>query len=139
MPSASPVARVLPSGLNATAVTARVGNAPIWVWVARSHSRAVPSPPTVARVLPSGLNTGCTVKPPGWPTKTLHQVFDTANGWTLSGTGPYYQCIQTFGIPVPGGGPGGPLAGHTLQCVASLVSQGAQIVSIVHSNPFVLI
>jgi hypothetical protein len=75
----------------------------------------------------------------GWPTKTLHQVFDTANGWTLSGTGPYYQCIQTFGIPVPGGGPGGPLAGHTLQCVASLVSQGAQIVSIVHSNPFVLI
>jgi hypothetical protein len=75
----------------------------------------------------------------GWPTQTLHQAFDTANGWTLSGTGPDYQCTQTFAVPVPGGGPGGPLAGHTLQCVASLVSQGAQIASIIHSNPFVLV
>jgi len=24
----------------------------------------------------------------GWPTQTLHQAFDAANGWTLSGTGP---------------------------------------------------
>jgi hypothetical protein len=38
-------------------------------------------------------------------------------------------------VPVPGG----PLAGHTLQCVASLISQGAQIASIIHSNPFVLV
>jgi hypothetical protein len=75
----------------------------------------------------------------GWPTQTLHQAFDAANGWTLSGTGPDYQCTRTFAVPVPDGGPGGPLAGHTLQCVASLVSQGAQIVSIVHSNPFVLV
>ena len=75
----------------------------------------------------------------GWPTQTLHQAFDASNGWKLSGTGPDYQCIQTFPIPLPGGGPGGPLAGHTLQCVASLVSQDAQIVSIIHSNPFVLI
>ena len=75
----------------------------------------------------------------GWPTQTLHQAFDTVNGWTLSGTGPHYQCTQTFTIPVPGGGPGGPLAGHTLQCVASLVSQGAQIVSIIHSDPFVIV
>jgi hypothetical protein len=75
----------------------------------------------------------------GWPTQTLHQAFDAANGWTLSGTGPDYQCTRTFAVPVPGGGPGGPLAGYTLQCVASLVSQGAQIVSIVHSNPFVLV
>ena len=75
----------------------------------------------------------------GWPTRTLHQAFDTANGWTLSGTGPDYQCTQTFAVPVPGGGPGGPLAGHTLQCVASLISQGAQIVAIIHSNPFVLV
>jgi len=75
----------------------------------------------------------------GWPTQTLHQAFDAANGWTLSGTGPDYQCIRTFAVPVPGGGPGGPLAGHTLQCVASLVTQGAQIVSIIHSNPFVLV
>ena len=75
----------------------------------------------------------------GWPTQTLHQAFDAANGWTLRGTGPDYQWTRTFAVPVPGGGPGGPLAGHTLQCVASLVSQDAQIVSIIHSNPFVLI
>ena len=75
----------------------------------------------------------------GWPTQTLHQAFDAANGWTLSGTGPDYQCAQTFPIAVPGGGPGGPLSGHTLQCVASLVSRGAQIASIIHSAPFVLV
>jgi hypothetical protein len=75
----------------------------------------------------------------GWPTQTLHQVFDAANGWTRSGTSPDYQCIRTIAVPVPGGGPGGPLAGHTMQCVASLVSQDARIVSIIHSNPFVLV
>jgi hypothetical protein len=75
----------------------------------------------------------------GWPTLTLHQVFDTANGWELSGPGPGYQCTHTVAVPVHGGGSGGPLAGHTLQCVASLISQGAQVVSIVHSNPFVLV
>ena len=75
----------------------------------------------------------------GWPTQTHHQAFDAANGWELSGTGPDYQCTQTVSVPVPGGGPGGPLAGHTLQCVASLISRGAQIVSIIHSNPFVLV
>jgi hypothetical protein len=75
----------------------------------------------------------------GWPTQTLHQAFDAANGWELSGTGPDYQCTQTVAVRVPGGGPGGPLADHTLQCVASLISQGAQIVSIIHSNPFVLL
>ena len=75
----------------------------------------------------------------GWPTQTLHQAFDTANGWELRGAGPDYQCTQTVPVPVPGGGPGGPLAGHTLQCVASLVSQGAQIASIINSAPFVLV
>jgi hypothetical protein len=75
----------------------------------------------------------------GWPTQTLHQAFDAANGWELSGTGPDYQCTQTVAVPVPGGGPGGPLAGHTLQCVASLVSHGALIVSITQSDPFVLV
>jgi hypothetical protein len=75
----------------------------------------------------------------GWPTQTLHQSFDAANGWKPSGAGPHYECTQTFPIAVPGGGPGGPLAGHTLQCVASLISRGAQIVSIIHSDPFVLI
>jgi hypothetical protein len=74
-----------------------------------------------------------------WPPQTLHQAFDAASGWQLSGTGPDYQCTQTFPITVPGGGPGGPLADHTLQCVASLVSQGAQIASIIHSPPFVLL
>ena len=75
----------------------------------------------------------------GWPTQTLHQAFDAANGWAISGNGPDYQCTQTVTIPVPGGGPGGPLAGHTLQCVASLVSQSALIASIIHSAPFVLV
>ena len=74
-----------------------------------------------------------------WPPQTLHQAFDAASGWQLSGTGPDYQCTQTFPIAVPGGGPGGPLAGHTLQCVACLVSRGAQIASIIHSAPFVLV
>jgi hypothetical protein len=74
-----------------------------------------------------------------WPPQTLHQAFDSASGWQLSGTGPDYQCTQTFPITVPGGGPGGPVAGHTLQCVASLVSQCAQIASIIHSHPFVLV
>jgi hypothetical protein len=71
----------------------------------------------------------------GWPPQTLHQAFDTASGWKLSGTGPDYECTQTFPIAVPGGGPGG----HTLQFVASLVSQGAQIISIIQSDPFVLV
>jgi hypothetical protein len=74
----------------------------------------------------------------GWPTQTLHQAFDAANGWELRGAGPDYQCTQTVPVPVPGG-PGGPLAGHTLQCVASLVSQSAQIASIIRSDPFVLV
>ena len=46
----------------------------------------------------------------GWPTQTLHQAFDAANGWTSSGNGPDYRCTQTVTIPVPGGGPGGPLS-----------------------------
>jgi len=75
----------------------------------------------------------------GWPTITLHQSFDAASGWKPCGTGPGFQYTQTFPVPVPGGGPGGPLAGHTLQCVATLISRGAWIVSIIHSKPFVLV
>jgi hypothetical protein len=71
----------------------------------------------------------------GWPTQTLHQSFDAADDWKPSGTGPDYRCTQTVAVPVPGG----PLAGRVLPCVASLVSRGAQIVSIIHSNPFVLV
>jgi hypothetical protein len=79
-----------------------------------------------------------TVKQP-WPVQIHHQAFDTANGWKLSGTGDDYECTQTFPIAVPGDGPGGPRAGHTLKFVASLVSHGAQIASIVDSRPFVLV
>ena len=78
------------------------------------------------------------VSPP-WPAQILHQAFDTASGWKLSGAGPDYECTQTFPIPVPGGGPGGPLAGHALQFVAALISRGAQIASIIHSDPFVIV
>jgi hypothetical protein len=35
--------------------------------------------------------------------------------------------------------PGGPLAGHVLQFVASLVTLNAQIVSLIQSEPFVLV
>jgi hypothetical protein len=72
-----------------------------------------------------------------WPPQILHQAFDAASGWKLSGTGPDYQCTQTIPHTIPGG-PGGPLAGHTLWFVATLVSQGAQIVAIGQSDPFVL-
>lgn len=74
-----------------------------------------------------------------WPVQSLHQAFDAASGWKLSGAGPDYECTQTFPIAVPGGGPGGPLAGHTLQAAVSLVSQGGQVVSIIQSDPFVLV
>jgi hypothetical protein len=74
-----------------------------------------------------------------WPTRTLRQAFDPTYGWALSGTGPHYQCTQTFPITLPGNAPGGPLAGHTLQYVATLVSPGAQIASIRQSSPFVLV
>ena len=63
-----------------------------------------------------------------WPPQILHQAFDAASGWTLRGTGPDYESTQAIPHSVPGG-PGGPLAGHALQFVASLVSQGAQIVT----------
>jgi hypothetical protein len=73
-----------------------------------------------------------------WPARTCRQAFDPGHGWAISGTGPDYQCYQTFPVTVPGGA-GGPLAGHVLQCLASLVSHGAQIVSIIQSHPFVLV
>jgi hypothetical protein len=73
-----------------------------------------------------------------WPPQILHQAFDAASGWKLSGTGPDYKCTQTIPHTIPGG-PGGPLAGHALRFVATLVSPGAQIVAIGHSDPFVLV
>ena len=73
-----------------------------------------------------------------WPPQILRQAFDAASGWKRSGTGPDYACTQTIPTTVPGG-PGGPLAGHTLRFVASLISPGAQIVAIGKSDPFVLV
>jgi len=73
-----------------------------------------------------------------WPARISQQAFGPAHGWELSGPGPDYQCTQTFPVTIPGG-VGGPLTGHVLQCVASLVSHGAQIVAIIRSHPFVLV
>jgi len=36
-----------------------------------------------------------------WPPHTLRQAFHAADGWQLSGTGPDYQCTQTFPIAIP--------------------------------------
>jgi hypothetical protein len=77
------------------------------------------------------------VTPPLTPF-TLSQAFTAANGWKLSGSGPDYECTQVFPVPVPGGA-GGPLAGHVFQYTASLVNTGGQIVSIIQSDPFVLV
>jgi hypothetical protein len=60
-----------------------------------------------------------------WPPRTLHQAFDESHGWTLSGAGPDHQCTQAFPIPVPGNGPGGPLADHT-SLVAELRAEGVR-------------
>jgi hypothetical protein len=67
VPSAPAVARVLPSGLKATADISFPSGGPIWAWVAMSHFRAVPSMPAVARVLPSGLTATAPTPLPGNP------------------------------------------------------------------------
>src|SRR5438552_13802358 len=36
-----------------------------------------------------------------WPTQTLYQAFDAANGWELSGAGPDYRCTPDRGGPGP--------------------------------------
>jgi hypothetical protein len=74
-----------------------------------------------------------------WPTRTLRQAFAQSHGWALSGAGPHYQCSQTLPTTLPGNRPCGPLAGHTLQYVATLVTPGAQTASIRHSDPFVVV
>jgi hypothetical protein len=66
-------------------------------------------------------------------------AFNVGSGWALSGTGPNYQFAATINIAIPPPVPGGPLAGHVLQFVASLVTVNAQIVSLIQSAPFVLV
>jgi hypothetical protein len=72
-----------------------------------------------------------------WPAQAHRQAPGAASGWELSGPGPDYQCIQTFPVTIPGGA-GGPLAATSCGTWPSLVSHGAQIVSIIRSHPFVL-
>jgi hypothetical protein len=67
------------------------------------------------------------------PTITNPQHFDLATGWKPSG--PDFEYSQSFSITVPPG----QYAGHVLQYVASLVNQNGQIVSIMESDPFVLV
>jgi hypothetical protein len=71
----------------------------------------------------------------------LSQSFSTSGAgavWVKNGTD--FTTNQTFNISVPGGGgSGAPLTGHTLQYVATLVSQNDQIVSVIQSEPFVLV
>src|SRR5215472_11156761 len=57
-PAASPIASVLPSGLNATGTMPPIRSTVIWrcLPVARSQRYAPPPPPPIASVLPSGLN-----------------------------------------------------------------------------------
>ena len=82
--------------------------------------------------------TDLTTATQAWPAQACPQAFNPGHGWALSGTGPDYHCHQTFPVIIPGG-VGGPLAGHVLQYVASLISHGAQIVSIIQGHPFVLV
>jgi hypothetical protein len=70
-----------------------------------------------------------------WPAQILHQAFDTASGWKLSGTGPDYECTQTFPVPVPGDGPGGPLAGHHRNPVRHLKGNASQLASYQEDGP----
>src|SRR5215472_10235171 len=66
--SALPMARVLPSGLNATEVIRPVWpvrGAPTGRLVARSHTRTVWSGLVLARILPSGLNATEVIGPTG--------------------------------------------------------------------------
>jgi hypothetical protein len=62
------------------------------------------------------------------------QSFDLGTGWKPNGLDFVYN--NTFPIAAPAGGP---FAGHTLQYVGSLVNKNAQVVSIIESEPFVLV
>jgi hypothetical protein len=68
------------------------------------------------------------------PTIANPEHFDLATGWKPSG--PDFEYSKSFSIAVPAGGQ---YAGHVLQYVASLVNQNGQIVSIIESDPFVIV
>ena len=70
-----------------------------------------------------------------WPTQTLSPGLRCCQRVELSGTGPITSASKHSRSRSPAVAPAAHLAGHTLQCVASLVSQGAQIASIIHSPP----
>jgi hypothetical protein len=68
------------------------------------------------------------------------QFFNGATGWNQNGS--EFEYSQAFPVTIPlTGGPGSPrqYVGHTIQYTASLVNQNAQIVSILESEPFVLV
>jgi hypothetical protein len=71
---------------------------------------------------------------PGMSIGPLNQAFDLANGWQVSGGGPNYEKAETFNITPPAG-----LRGHVCRYLAALWTHNGQIVSIVESEPFVLL
>ena len=107
-----------------------------WRRTVRDEFGALGGPSCAVSVLEPAIDLTTVSQP--WPPQILHQAVDAASGRQLSGTGPDYESTQTIPNTISGG-PDGPLAGHTLQFVASLISQGAQIVTIRQSDPFVLV
>src|SRR5262249_8883276 len=72
------------------------------------------------------------------PALTTGQYFDGPTGWKPNG--PDFEYSATFPITVPVTATGArKYAGHVLQYVASLVNHNGQIVSILESDPFVLV
>jgi hypothetical protein len=68
------------------------------------------------------------------PTIANPQHFDVPAGWKPNGLD--FEYSKSFSITVPAGGK---YTDHVLQYVASLVTPNGQIVSIIESEPFVLI
>jgi hypothetical protein len=72
------------------------------------------------------------------PVFTTQQYFDGPTGWKPNG--PDFEYSASFPVTVPVTGIGArKYADHVLQYVASLVNQNGQIVSILESDPFVLV
>jgi hypothetical protein len=71
------------------------------------------------------------------PVLTGPQFFDGPTGWKPNG--PDFEYSATFPITVPVTAGARKYAGHVLQYVASLVNHNGQIVSILESDPFVLV